>query len=414
MANSFNVNDWLGLTSAFHLRNKMKAAGYINWDHSKEFDGPHPTGDSVRIEYPDPGTIRNGLQYTPQPIAPRYATVTYDEPFGVDFEYDSVEQALQTPRGRERFEEKIIAPKMITMSQEIESRILRYAAQNAAMVVGALGTNPSSYDATSGVARQKMAERAGIQDGYENGMLLPPAVHRAIRTANIALHNPAGAISKQHRTGLITEADGFDIHESMSLYRHTAGTWAGAVTVTATQTENGITSFGITCTSGDTFKKGDKIGIDGITAVNRVTRQAFDSEDMVVTVTADVTASGSTATLAFSPALYGPGSKHQNVSALPSASAALTLWPGTTSPNGRVGTVGVALNKLAFAAVSKPLDMPKNLQFCGQKREPHSGIHIRVIRDWSSEQSKYINRFDTWLGYGVFYNAEAAVAIACA
>lgn len=414
MPNSFNVGTKVALVAADHLRNRLKASGYFNWDRSKEFDGDMPTGDSIRVEYPDPGTIRNGLIYNPEAISPRYGTITYDDPFGVDFELDSVEKSLSSPRGMDRFEEKIIAPKMAQLAQEIDSRLLLYAYQNAASVVGALGTNPSSYDATSGAARQKMVERAGIQDGYDNGIFLPPAVHRAIRTANIALHNPSAAITKQHRTGRIEYADGFDFHESMSLYRHTAGTWASAVTVTATQTDQGITSMGITGTSGDTIKKGDKIGIAGVLPVNRATRRTFGTDTMVVTATADVTFSGSTATLSFSPALYGPGSKHQNVDSLPAASAALTLWPGTTSPNGKVGVVGIAFNKLAFAAVSRKLDEPKNLQLVGQKRDPDSGIYIRVIRDWDSRASKWINRFDCWLGYGSFYNAEAAVAIPCA
>lgn len=415
MANTFNkVSDWLALTAADHLTNRLKLSDYYNWDHSKEFNRDFPTGDSIRVPYPDPGRIRNGLQYDPESLEARYGTVTFDDPFGVDFELDSVESALSSPRGRDRFEELIIAPKMAQLAQEIDSRLFLYAYQNAASVTGALGTNPTSYDAISGAARQMMVERGGIQAGYENGIIVPPAVMRAVRTANIALHNPAAAISKQHRTGMVEYADGFDWHESMSWYRHTAGTWAGAVTVTSTQTTDGITSMAVTCTTGDTFKKGDKIGIAAVYPVNRMTKRRFGSDTMVVTVTADATGASSSATLSFSPALYGPNSKHQNVDALPAASAALTLWPGTTSPSAKVGAVGVALNKLAFAAVSKALELPKSTEMASQKREPTSGINIRFIRDWDSRASKFINRFDCWLGYGTFYNAEAAVAIACA
>jgi hypothetical protein len=51
----------------------------------------------------------------------------------------------------------------------------------------------------------------------------------------------------------------------------------------------------------------------------------------------------------FLPAIYGPGSQYQNVDALAAAGAALTLWPGTAAPSGKVGTVSLGLTKAAFA-----------------------------------------------------------------
>lgn len=414
MANSFNTSTWVSMTSVDLLTNELKASKFFNTDYSKEFKLRYPVGDTIRVEFPDRGTIRNGLTYTPQTIQRRYSTVTFDEPFGTDFELDSVESLLSTARGRSKFEQDYIQPRMAQIAQEIDSRAILYAYRNAASVVGALGTNPSSYDAISGAARQKMVELGGWQAGYDKGMFVPPAVHRAVRTANIALHNPVGTISAQHRTGQIAQADGFDWYESMSLYRHTAGTWAGAVTVTSTQTTDGITSLALTCTTGDTFKKGDKFSIASVLPVNTMTRRSFGTDAKTFTITADVTGASSAATISFWPPMYGPNHPWQNVDALPAASAALTLWPGTTSPNGKVGLVGVALDKLAFALVGAELELPTKAEMASSSTDPDSGISVAFIRDFDVRARKMVNRFDCMIGFGSFYSDSNAVAIACA
>lgn len=247
-------------------------------------------------------------------------------------------------------------------------------------------------------------------------MFVNPATMRAVKTSNIALHNPVTDISKQFRTGIVQYADGYDWYESMSLWRHTAGTWAGAVTVTSTITAQGTTSIALTATTGDTFKKGDKFSIASVLPVNGMTKRTFGTAAKTWTVTADVTAAASAATVSFSPAMYGPGDPNQNVDALPVAAAALTLWPGTTSPNGKVGTVGVALAPDAFALVGIELEMPKasSVELVSQQRDPDSGIAIRFIRQFDGRASKMINRFDVCIGRGTFYNDSNAVAIAMA
>lgn len=413
MPNTFEYADWLSMTCLDLLENKRSVSQFFNTDYSKDFKLKFPIGDSVRVPYPQRFTIRNGLVYNPQAINAMDATVTFDDPFGIDFDWDSAEEALKAPRGREVVEKKILAPAMAYIAQEIDSRCALYAYQNAASVVGALGTNPTTYDATSGAARQIMAELGAPVSG-DRGLIVPPAVMRAVKSSNIALYNPVSEISKQFRTGIVQNADGYDWYESMSLYRHTAGTWAGAVTVTSTQTSDGITSLALTCTTGDTFKKGDKFSIANVLPVNPMTRRTFGTTAKTFTITAAVTGASSAATISFSPAMYGPNSQYQNVDALPVASAALTLWPGTTSPNGKSGVVGLALAENAFALVGVELEEPKSssVELVSQKRDPDSGLSVRFIRQFDGQLSRMINRFDVMVGYGSFYNDASAVAIA--
>jgi hypothetical protein len=412
VANTFEYADWLAMESLDLLVNKLSVSQFFNTDYNKEFKLKFPIGDSVRVPYPDRGTIRNGLTYDPEAITRRHATVEFEEPFGCDFEWDSAEQALRAPKGREKVSKEILAPRMAQLAQEIDSRCALYAYQHAASVVGALGTNPSTYDATSAAARQIMAELACPPDG-DRAMIVPPAVMRAVKTSNIALHNPVSDISKQFRSGLVQQADGYEWYESMSLYRHTAGTWAGAVTVT-TAPSNGATTLALTCTTGDTFKKGDKFSIANVLPVNPMTRRTFGTTAKTFTITANATGASSAATISVSPAIYYTG-PHQNVDSQPAASAALTLWPGTTSPSAKVGTVGVALHRNAFALVGVELDEPKSssVELVSQKRDPDSGIAVRFIRQFDGRASKMINRFDVMIGFGEFFNDACAVAVAC-
>lgn len=415
MANTFEYADWLAMESLDLLVNKLSVSQFFNTDYSKEFKQKFPVGDSIRIPYPDRGTIRNGLIYNPDAITRRHATIDFEEPFGSDFEWDAAEQALKAPRGRAKVSKEILEPRMAQLAQEIDSRNALYAYQNAASLTGVLGTNPTTYDATSGAARQIMAELACPPDG-DRGLIVPPAVMRAVKASNIALHNPISDVSKQFRSGIVQYADGFEWYESMSLYRHTAGTWAGAVTVTSTVTAQGTTTLGVTCTNADTWKKGDKFSIAAVVSTNPMTRRTFNATAKTLTITADTTATTTTATISFSPALYGPGSPHQNVDALPVAAAALTLWPGTTSPNGKSGIVGMAIQRNAFALVGVELEAPKesSVELYSSKTDPDSGLSISFIRQFDGRARKMINRFDVTMGRGSFYNDSCAVAIACA
>ena len=415
MPNTFEYATWLAMECLDLLENKRAVSQFFNTDYSKDFKLKFPVGESINVPFPQQYTVRDGLTYTPQAINRRHATITFEEPFGIDFEWDSAEQALKAPRGREKVSKEILEPAMAQLAQEIDSRCAQYAYQNAASVVGILGTNPTSFDAASAAARQKMVELACPPTG-EKAFIVPPAVNRALKNAAISYFNPVSDISKQFRTGIVGSGDGFEWYESMSLYRHTAGTWAGAVTVTSTQTGTAaISSLALTATTGDTFKKGDKFSIANVLPVNPATRRTFGTDAKTFTITADVTAAASAATITFSPPMYGPGSQYQNVDALPVASAALTLWPGTTSPSGKAGTVGLALHRNGFALVGVELEEPKgsSVEMVSQKRDEDSGMAVRFIRQWDGKASKMINRFDVMIGLGTFYNDACAVAVAC-
>lgn len=413
MPNTFEYTDWLTMEGLRILQNKLEVAQFFNTDYNEQFTKEFPVGETVRVPLPQKFEIRTGLGYSPQALEARHTDVTVNDPFGVDFEWDSAEKALKMPRGEERIKRQFLDPAMAKIAQYIDSKCAEWAYQNTNNVVGSLGTNPTTFDATSAAALERMTEMACPLTG-ELGMILPPAATRAVKTGAITYFNPSSDISRQFRTGSIGKADKFDWYTSMSLKDHTAGTLTSPTISGASQSGSTLT---IACTSGDTVAKGDVISIDNVYAVNPMTLEVTSrAQDKQFVITQAQTATGSTMTINISPAIVGPGSVYQNVDALPANGATITLFPGTTSPNGKQGRQGLALHRDAFALVGVKLANPKqsSVELASQTRDPDTGISISFIRAFDPVGRKWINRFDTMIGFGNLYPDNCAVRVLCA
>lgn len=391
------------------LTNKLVMPQFFNTDYSKEYQKEFPIGETLRVKLPQRFTVRDGLGYSPQAINRINTTLTVNQIFGVDFEWDSAEKALNMERGEDAVRREYIAPIMAQLAQEIDTRCIQWAYQNTNNIVGVLGTSPTTMN-TFQAARQRLIEKA-CPPGDNKGMIIAPAVNTSLVPALASQFNPTSEISKQYKEGSMGKMSGFDWYESAALYSHTAGTWASSVTVKgASQSGSSLT---ITATAGDTFKVGDVFSIANVFAVNPSTRRVIDTVNTAqFVVTQALTAvGGGTDTIQISPSIFGPGSQYQNVDALPADGAALTLFPGTTSPNGKSGIQNIAIQRDAFALVGVKLETHKAVEVSSQTRDPESGISIRFVRAWDNIQSKMTNRFDVLLGFGNLYPDNCAVRV---
>lgn len=409
MANSFNVVDWISMDGLRLLLNKLEVASGFNTSYNKEYKKPWAVGDTVRVPLPQRYTIRNGMGYSPQPLSRPYTTVAINQPFGIDWEVDDLDAVLRMER--EQIREIYIEPAMAKIAQEIDSRAALFAYQNTNNIVGVLGTNPTAFT-TIAQARQRMIELAGWT-GKNHTACIPPSMNTSLTNASISYFNPADELSKQYKDGALGRNNGFDFYESMSLYSHTAGTWAGAVTVSGSNQSG--SSLLVACTTGDTFNKGDVIGIALVYATNPETgRVAQKATTKNFVITQNAVGASSAATLQIYPAIVGPGSQYQNVDALPVSGQALTLFPGTTSPNGLSGVQALAFTSDAFALVGVPLPLPKMVEEKSQMRDPDTGLSVRFTRAWDPILSRMVTRFDVAIGFGVLYGDNCSVRILCA
>lgn len=409
MANVFKFADWITLESLRILTNKLVMPQFMNTDYSKEYTKEYAIGETLRVKLPQRFTVRDGLGYSPQAINRINTTITVNQIFGVDFEWDSAEKALNMERGEDAIRREYIEPVMAQLAQEIDTRCIQWAYQNTNNVVGVLGTNPSTLT-TFQQARQRLIEKA-CPAGGEKGMIIAPSINTALVPAFSTLFNPSSEISRQYKEGSMGKANGFDWYESVALYKHTAGTWASTVSVKgASQTGSSLL---INATAGDTFNVGDVFSIASVKAVNPVTRRVIDNANNAqFVITQALTAAGGGAdTIQISPSIFGPGSQYQNVDALAADTAALTLFPGTVSPNGLAGIQNLAITRDAFALVGVKLEKPTAVEVASQTRDPESGISIRFVRAWDNIQSKMTNRFDVLLGFGNLYPDNCSVRV---
>lgn len=412
--NDFLTSDWLSMKALRTLVNRTAVSRYFNTNWNSEFQRPFTPGETIRVEYPPLWDIRNGVGYNPQAIQEINTTISCDQLFGIDFQWDDVELALKLERDDTRVNEFYSKGPMKKIAQEWDIRAAAFAAIYANNIVGALGTNPTVFSTFSAAAEQIMFELAGVDGTQEAGdvaQIISAGMNTSLIGGMSATFNPQQEVSKQFKMSEIGTVATFDTLRSMSLYRLTLGTVAGAFTVNgADQSGSSLT---VNLTAGDTIKRGTKIGIANVYPTNPMTRLSVGTaRTFTFTVTEDLTAAGGGAdVLQIQPTIYGPTSPFQNVTALPADTATLTVMPGTTSPNAKVGTVGVALQKDAFARVNVPLSLPKAVEIARQSRDDQTGMAIRFTRTFDATQIRYINRWDTLGGFGYLYGNNCAVAM---
>ncbi len=409
--NTFLTTDWFSMTMLRLLVNPLEVTTFLNTRFNKEYTQPFAVGAIVNIKYKPRFIIRNAMHWTPQGIQEIQTTVNCNQAFGIDFQWNDLEAALTVERGDDRISDLYIRGPLEQLAQEWDSRSALFSMQNMNNISGVLGTDPTSFATYSNAMRQRMVEMAGVVGG-KSGIIIPPSVNTSLVNAVSTTFNPADEISREFKKGIIGMQGGYDWHESMSLYDHTAGTWGGAGVVVFGGGQSG-NSLIVTATAGDTFNVGDVIGIGGCYNVNPSTRRRTNSTyTKTVCITQALTAAGGAGadTLNFTPALYGPGSPYQNIDALPLNNAVLTLFPGTASPNGKTGKNGLLLNgggstdAGAIAIINVPLDIPLNQQIARQQRHPDTGMAVRLVKFWDPIESVMGWRFDTLGGYGVLFN----------
>lgn len=398
------------------LVNPLEVTMFLNTRFNKDYQQPFAVGQTVNVKYAPAFVIRDGMSWTPQGISEIQTTINCNQAFGVDFQWTDLEAALDLERGDDRITDLYIKGPLAQMAQEWDSRSALWCYQNSNNITGVLGTNPTSFATYSNAARQRVVEMAGDVSG-KAGIIIPPAVNTSLVNAVAANFNPADEISRQFKKGIIGMQAGYSWHESMSLYDHTAGVWAGAVTVNGAGQSG--TQLTVTATAGDTFLIGDVFGIASVFKTNPRTRRRTNSANTATfCITQNLTAAGGGVdVLNFTPAIYGPGSPYQNVTALPGNAAALTLFPGTAGPNGLTGKNGLLLHGGGSAEVGAhfivnvPLELPKNEQIARQQRHPDTGMAVRLVKFWDPVESRMGWRFDSLGGYGIGYNDSCAVRL---
>ncbi len=413
---SYQYADWVALDCLELLENMLAMAGFANFGYQNEFKKEFAVGDTVRVKFPQEFVVTDGFEYNAQAINRQATTVTIDQPMQISYEWDSIEEALKLERSQKELREQYNFPAARQFASECELRWMDFAFYNTNNVVGTLAAVPTSWDIYA-QADQRMTENAGNNLDQRQALAVTPSMMRSMITNSLTQFNPADAISKQYKTGIVGTAAGSTWYKSMYCHPHTTGIWATVATgVTVTSSGQSGTTLNVTATNGDTFNRGDIVDIAGVYNVNPRTKRSTGTLKQFK-IMQTVTASGSAAALTISPGIVGPGSPYQNVSALPLTTAILTLWPGTSMSNGtaKSGVCGQLLNKSFGAMAGVDLMIPSEggtVKLARKQRDSNTGLTLAAISMFDGILRRQINRMDMLIGFGPLYTDRCGVLVA--
>lgn len=387
MANTTLNADIIAKAAVMQLDNnlvmgKQVFRGYED-EFSKNING-YTVGDSISIRRPMDFTVRDGATMSTQDVTEGKFTLSVDKRKGVDFEFSSQDLTLNI----KDLSERVIKPAMIQLANQIDQDLMALY-KDVSNWVGTPGQTINSNQDFS-KAPERLDEMAVPMDGRCS--TLSPSDHWGLVGAQTSLLNDK-LVGDAYKNGSLGMIGGVDTFMSQNVPTHTVGTYGGtpltnganqAVTYAASKDTNTFTLSTDGWSSGaTTLKAGDVFTIDGVFAVNPVTKATLPFLKQF-TVTADVSDTVGAIDIVASPAAIATGA-HQTVSADIADGAAITVL-GTSGTGYRQN---MTFRKNAFALVTVPLVAPPGA--VDVSRQSYKGCNVRVIPvyDGTNDLSKW-------------------------
>jgi len=371
------------------LENNLVIARNVNKEYDDSFavEGAK-IGSTLRIRLPDRALVTDGAALQVQDDNEQYTTLAVSSQKHIGINFTSAELTMQL----DDFAERVLKPRISQLAASVDADVAN-AYKSIFNTVGTPGTTP----ATALVllqAQQKLNETATpMSPRYAT---MNPAANAGLVNGLSGFFNPAGTISRQFKTGMMGEGVlGYDeMNMSQSIVNHTTGNFPAAPicasTVPATQ---GATTLDITYTSGTkSLKQGDVFTIAAVYAVNPQTRLSTGSLQQFV-VTADQTLTGTSATIAFQPAMYTATNALATVDAFPVSTAVIT-FVGTAST---VYPQNLVYHKDAITLATADLLLPQGVDMAS--RQVHNGISMRIVRQYDINNDRMPCRVDVLYGF---------------
>lgn len=374
----------------------------INRQYSDEFkDTGAKIGETVRIRLPSDYTTTLGPNLAIQGDVQVNTTLTVATQRHVDIAFTSVEQRMQLSE----FRELVLRPAINNLAGAV--------AADVASLAETVPNFTSNFSGSSIVAPTKtqFLQANAILDqnsaiGGGRMAVLDPATSATVVDSMTTLFNPTGRISDQFDNGMMN-AQALGIGRWMSdqtVLAHTAGTFtAGLVTGVGA----GGTSLTVAAGTTGTLAAGDIITIQGVFAVNRVTKQAQTFLRQFV-VTAAVAGGGTSIPIypAFIPPSGGNPVQFQTVAQAPANNAPISL---ATAPSA-VYKKNLVMRPEAFTLGM--VDLPLyGAGIIAGSRQSYQGCSLRIIDAYLPNTDQKVTRIDVLYGYAAL-RPEWAVVVA--
>jgi hypothetical protein len=389
MSNSLLTIDMITRKSLEILENNLVISRNVNKEYDDSFavEGAK-IGSTLRIRLPDRALVTDGAALQVQDDNEQYTTLTVSSQKHIGINFTSAELTMQL----DDFAERVLKPRISQLASSVDNDV----ANAYKSIYSSVGT-PGTVPATSLVllqAGQKLNEYATpLNPRYAT---VNPAANAGLVEGMKGFFNPTGTISSQFKSGMMgANVLGYDeVNMSQSIVSHTTGNFPAAPIVATTVATQGQATLDISFTSGTkTLKQGDVFTIGSVYAVNPQTRQSTGSlQQFVVTADNSVT-SGTTMTVAISPAIYTATNALATVDSFPASSAVLTFLGSAST----VYPQNLVYHKNAITLATADLLLPQGVDMAS--RQVHNGISMRIVRQYDINNDRMPCRVDVLYGY---------------
>jgi len=406
-SNVFRTLADITFKSADVLSNSLGFTSKVNRNYDDRFAKTGAKiGATTNMRLPGQFTFSNGQAIDIQALSDRVMPLTLTKQYQRAFSVTSADLALSV----DDFTERYTKPAMINMANEIDYDGLQLALQYANNAVGTVGTAPNStatFQAVIGAARRKLTENLA-PIGEPLYMIAPPTAMELGYTYLTSVFNPQNVIGEQYTSGVIARAGGFDWMESQLAPNYATGTYGGTPLTNGASTSGATTlvTDGWTATS-TTLPVGAVFTIADVYAVNEQTKVSLGYLKQFTVTAATVTDGAGNSTISFAPAMVGPGSTAQNVSALAVDGKAITVFGATAKDV----TSSIAFHKNAFVFGTADLAPLNNGAVSKVVSLPELGLSARVAMQDDIRSDSLLMRIDLLGGWAPLYPQLACKAV---
>ena len=404
MSNIFKVTDLVAKESLRIAHEKLQMIGTVDRQYDESFvmkGRGTPHGSTLRVKSPNQYTRRTGNAMSVQAQNETTQTITVATLDGVDMSFTAQEliQSVDNDGAFDDLSRNYISPAIAGLCSSIESDAIAYWTKATYQVAGTAGTALTDLVAV-GAARAKLNQQAAPKDG-QRYIQADSVTMGGMVNGLKGLFQDSAQIKEQYREGMMGRTAMADWYENDRMWTMTNGSDVACTLNTYTVIEG---DADLTVTSFATPTVGMVFTIAGVYDVHPETKAAYANLKQFTVE------SGSTSTsLNISPAIYSSASGAlQNVSALPTTTAALT-FVGSAS-TGYVQSL--MYHKEAFQFITAPLPILDDAQKC--VRVTKDNLSLRCWMSSDIRNNELLMRIDILYGMAALRSAWASRIIGSA
>jgi hypothetical protein len=367
--------------------------------------GGQSNGTTVYVKRPPQFTVRDGAVAQVQDVVEGEIALTIDKQKGIDVEFTSLEETLTVDS---LLKSKVMSSAAAQLANQVDTDIHAVTRQFYSWV-GTPGQLINSFSDLS-KAPQRLDEQ-GVETDGRVGFLHPS-------DAWAMLGNLSGLQTEKIATDALTRAKlpilgNIDWYATQNASTVTTGTRSGnalvdgaAQNVTYASVKDGdwqqtlnIDNVG----NAQTVSAGEVFTIDGVFAVNPMTKATQDFLQQFTVITGGTSSATGTGndqnlSLTITPPIITSGA-FQTVSAVPADNAPIQ-WMGDDTETNTDNTTykfGTVFRPEAIALVSAKLIMPYSGE-ADYATDPDTGLTVRYWRSSDSTNDTHLHRFDVVYG----------------